>query len=267
MYLVQYVEKMRCDVKTILPQEFRHFVFAFFLAVLQDIGTCTSSVKARVTYGTEEHSSFITVIILVASIIIMGPLEDDDMGKGDEESPSISKVQFHSDLVTSTTSFGSNENSEDIDEPTERSPLRHSFHLGNSGITRENVRIALRRTPSFQKHGEDYELVPTKVVDNVKLVTDPTLLPNEKGTLYFAERSFYNNMEPPQYALTVNPDIYRKIFGEVNDAHSIPFGMYFCCHGGDGAHTGVSHDDYVDIELAWVLLGVVFLSMILLSLL
>ncbi|KAL3939482.1 MAG: hypothetical protein SGBAC_005811, partial [Bacillariaceae sp.] len=163
----------------------------------------------------------------------MGTSEDGD------DSPSASKVQFHAEIVTSTSYGSINENGgggditdDDDESSSERSELlRHSFHLGNTGVSHENIWTRLRRTPSFQQHGDEYKLVPTKVVDNVKLVTDPTLQPNERGKLYFAERSFYNNMEAPAYALTVNADIYRRIFAEVNDARSSPFGMYFCCHG------------------------------------
>lgn len=166
-------------------------------------------------------------------------------------------------------SYGSIDEDEQEKDASEESDslgslLRNSFHLGHISFS-ENVFTRLRRTKSFQEHGSEYKLVPTKVVDNVKLVTDTTLLPDEKGKLYFAEGSFYNNKEAPQYALTINADIYRRIFAEVNDARSSPFGLYFCCHGGDGAHTGVSHEDYVDIELAWLLLGLVFLAMIFLS--
>ena len=41
--------------------------------------------------------------------------------------------------------------------------------------------------------------------------------------------------------------------------------LYFCCHGGDAAHVGVSHDDYVDIRLAWFLVFVLFSVLIILS--
>lgn len=76
---------------------------------------------------------------------------------------------------------------------------------------------------------------------------------------------FYNKEEKPQYALTVNSDIYQKILAEVNDAHRVPCGLYFCCHGGDAAHTGVSHDDYVDIRLAWALVFIIFGVLLFLS--
>ena len=53
---------------------------------------------------------------------------------------------------------------------------------------------------------------------------------------------------------------YRRVLAEVNDSQEVPCGLYFCCHGGDGAHTGVSHDDRVDIRLAWVALACRFCS-------
>lgn len=113
--------------------------------------------------------------------------------------------------------------------------------------------------------GDKYQLVPSQLVDNVKLVVDPNLEPKERGTLYYAEDAFYNKQEKPQYALTVNCDLYRNILAEVSDAHRIPCGLYFCCHGGDGAHTGVSHDDHVDIRMAWALVIIIFSIMLFLS--
>jgi len=58
--------------------------------------------------------------------------------------------------------------------------------------------------------------------------------------------------------MTVQSDIYTRILDEVNEARTVPCGLYFCCHGGDGAHTGVSHDDYVDIKLAWIIVAFLF---------
>ncbi|KAL3903309.1 MAG: hypothetical protein SGILL_010493, partial [Bacillariaceae sp.] len=140
-----------------------------------------------------------------------------------------------------------------------------SFHLGRSRVSVANVFTSVRRTPSFEKYGEEYQLVPSKLKQNVKLVTDPNLSDREKGRLYYARYSIYNNQHEPKYALTVQPMIYKEIIMEVNDAYSVPCGMYFCCHGGDGAHTGVSHDDYVDIKLAWAVLIAVFAVIVCMS--
>jgi hypothetical protein len=41
----------------------------------------------------------------------------------------------------------------------------------------------------------------------------------------------------------------------------------FCCHGGDGAHTGVKLDDHVDIRVAFSLVGLLMLVIIILSVL
>jgi hypothetical protein len=103
------------------------------------------------------------------------------------------------------------------------------------------------------------------LTDNVKLVTDPNLDSAQEGTLYYAEGAFYNNFQEPQYALTVHCDIYGRVLREVTDAKATPCGLYFCCHGGDAAHTGVSHDDYVDIRMAWTLLTVIFTALMFLS--
>eukprot|EP00539_Tryblionella_compressa_P006627 CAMPEP_0178762326 /NCGR_PEP_ID=MMETSP0744-20121128/16475_1 /TAXON_ID=913974 /ORGANISM="Nitzschia punctata, Strain CCMP561" /LENGTH=234 /DNA_ID=CAMNT_0020416981 /DNA_START=6 /DNA_END=711 /DNA_ORIENTATION=+ len=132
-----------------------------------------------------------------------------------------------------------------------------SFHLGKSRVSTDNVFTSIRRTPSFEEHGKEYQLVPTKLKQNMKLVTDPNLHDREQGRLYYARYSIYNNSHEPKYALTVNTSIYRDIMMEVNDAYSTPCGLYFCCHGGDAAHTGVSHEDYVSIQLAWFILGLV----------
>jgi hypothetical protein len=121
----------------------------------------------------------------------------------------------------------------------------------------EGFSVPLTRAPK--------DLVPTQLTDNVKLVTDPNLDSTQKGTLYYSEGAFYNNFQEPQYALTVHCDIYSRILREVYDATATPCGLYFCCHGGDAAHTGVSHDDYVDIRMAWMLLTAIFLALMFLS--
>lgn len=102
----------------------------------------------------------------------------------------------------------------------------------------------------------DFALTPKLKSGGVKLVADPI----QSGALYLAEHSFYHIDREPQYAQTVNTDLYRRIMCEVNDAKNAAFGLYFCCHGGDGAHTGVSHDDRVDIRLAWFAMSLIFLS-------
>jgi hypothetical protein len=137
-----------------------------------------------------------------------------------------------------------------------------SFHLGTSRVSAANVFTSIRRTPSFELHGEQYQLVPTQLKQNVKLVTDVNLHERERGRLYFARSSFYHNTNEPKYALTVQPGIYREIVMEINDAFSTPCGLFFCCHGGDGAHSGVSHDDYVDIRLAWLITALIFVSIL-----
>lgn len=137
-----------------------------------------------------------------------------------------------------------------------------SFHLGTSKVATANVWASKRITQSFIDYGGKYEEVPTLLKENFALLLDPNLDPRDKGHLYLSQDAFYNVSEEVHYALTVNSDIYRRILNEIHDSKNVPCGLYFCCHGGDGAHTGVSHNDYVDITLAWVLLGIFMLAII-----
>eukprot|EP00978_Attheya_sp_CCMP212_P019926 scaffold56580_cov52-Attheya_sp.AAC.5 len=109
------------------------------------------------------------------------------------------------------------------------------------------------------------KFVPTLLTDNLRLVTDPHLDLNEHGKLYYLQNAFYNNSEAPEYALTVHPDIFKQVLIEMDDAQNMPFGMYFCCHGGDGAHTGIKLDDHVDIRVAFFLVGLIMLFLIIAS--
>ena len=127
----------------------------------------------------------------------------------------------------------------------------HSFHLGSTRMSAKNIMVHERRTSSFLKHGDEYELVNTQLKNNVRLVADVNLIGDAKGRLYLAQHSFFKNCRDLKFAMTVQPDIYEKIMTEVSDAFNVPCDLYFCCHGGDGAHTGVSHNDTVNIKLAW----------------
>ena len=80
------------------------------------------------------------------------------------------------------------------------------------------------------------------------------------------EQAFYNKNVEPEYAFSVSDEIYQQMMDEVNDARALPMGLYFCCHGGDGAHTGAAHGDDVHIQVAWTLLGVMFTTMMILVL-
>lgn len=79
------------------------------------------------------------------------------------------------------------------------------------------------------------------------------------------EDAFYNKKQEPEYALSVSPEIYRKVIDEVNDSHSLPLNLYFCCHGGDAAHSGVADDDYVDIGVAYIIVGTLFVVILVLA--
>jgi len=167
---------------------------------------------------------------------------------------------------STTLTAGQDDTSSTANTSTDPDASRHnSFHLGMRKVNIANVWTSMRRTQSFAEFGDDYEKVPSELADNVTLVTDPNLDPRQRGTLYYSEASFYNREEKPMYALTVHPDIYQRMLREVVDARATPCGLYFCCHGGDAAHTGVSHDDFVDIKVAWTLLAMIFAAMMITS--
>ena len=147
---------------------------------------------------------------------------------------------------------GSDGEDYDYDEEEHISSIGR-FRLGASTtMSARNIMVHERRTSSFMNHGAEYELVPTQLKNNVRMVEDVNLIGDAKGRLYLARYSFFNNCHDLKFALTVQPDIYERIMSELNDAFTVPCGLFFCCHGGDGAHTGVSHNDYVDIKLAWL---------------
>lgn len=107
---------------------------------------------------------------------------------------------------------------------------------------------------------EEIRKVPTLLKDNVRLFTVDDA--DREGVLYMKEDAFYNKSIDPEYALSVSPNIFRKMVDEVNDSYTLPLGLYFCCHGGDGAHSGIAHDDYVDIEVAYILVGFLFVMIL-----
>lgn len=134
---------------------------------------------------------------------------------------------------------------------------RRDFLKGKSKLAQYSLNIFQSKRIAASFLEDEIEIVPTLLTHNVALVTDPNLTHGEQGKLYYSVDSFYNTQEPPEYALTVNDTIYRRIMEEIATARNVPCGLYFCCHGGDGAHTGSSHDDFVDIRLAWTAIGCV----------
>lgn len=107
-----------------------------------------------------------------------------------------------------------------------------------------------------------YESIPSLVQERVALVCDANLHIHDKGRLYYDETAFYNNQVVPYFVVTVNPFIYQNVMNEVWHSTSVPCGMYFCCQGGDGAHTGVAHEDFVSINFAWGLVALVFFGIL-----
>lgn len=128
----------------------------------------------------------------------------------------------------------------------------------------------LDRTESGEFLGGDdreskYRVIPSLTEARVALVCDSNLTRRDQGTLYYDETSFYNVDVVPRFVVTVNPYIFQNIMREVWHSTTVPCGMYFCCQGGDGAHTGEAHEDFVSIELAYLAVGLVFLFMLVLS--
>lgn len=114
-------------------------------------------------------------------------------------------------------------------------------------------------TRSILEESADIRQTPTLLKDNVRLFTTEQL--GAEGTLYMREDTFYNSKAEPQYALSVSPQIYTAMLEEIQASNTTPLGLYFCCHGGDGAHSGVAHDDYVQIEVAYILVSIFFIAM------
>jgi len=159
------------------------------------------------------------------------------------------------------------EDDSDDDESSQARNSGKSFHLGRPGlITTKNMWTSARLTESFMEFGDEYDIVPTLHRDNLALVLDPNLGPRDNGTLYYAQQAFYRSDEEPEYVITVNGSIYQRIVKEISDSRSVPCGLYYFCHEGDGARAGsASEDDHVDIRLAWTFLTAVFAGMLLLS--
>ena len=134
--------------------------------------------------------------------------------------------------------------------------------LSTRDSTRNNVWKSTRSV-RWGAQNLDLRMVPTLLAENIRLFT--TQDPDEVGMLYMKEDAFYNREKTPEYALSVSPDIYKQLMTEVNDSQSMPLGLYFCCHGGDGAHTGVAHGDYVQIYVAWIIVSIMMLGIIILS--
>jgi hypothetical protein len=160
-----------------------------------------------------------------------------------------SNVRFAA-LAAGASDYGSTEESASFLDGDEESGTPSSCSLDSlKKINPSNIWTSMRLAQSFNEHEGEFALVPTQRKDNVKLVVDPNLDPQENGALYYSSDCFYNKDEDPMYVLTIHTDSYARVISEVNDAISTPCGLYFF-------HSG--NDDYVDIRLAWVLVGLVF---------
>lgn len=196
----------------------------------------------------------------------------EDTGRGNGKNNGGKKeVAFDEPLIATTITvgeeygYGSMDTSvtevldDDEDDSAPLVDRRKFFRRRTSSMDSSNHRYSLLTNNMFtssRKISNKFQLetVPSEMKNNIKLVTDPNLDVNEKGSVYINEASIYMTGVEPEYALTVNTDIYSRILQEINDSFDVPCGLYFCCHGGDGAHSGVSHDDHVDIRLAWIAL-------------
>jgi len=97
----------------------------------------------------------------------------------------------------------------------------------------------------------DTKYLPTYIEDNVTLVTDGRLERGKPGKLYVDEESLNAISRTPEYVLSVHPDAYDRVVNGIDEA---PYGLYSCLHGKDSA-SGTSHDDYVDIRVAVLLVS------------
>jgi hypothetical protein len=155
----------------------------------------------------------------------------------------------------------SDDGSEIEDLSADEQDSRRDFLGGKSKLAIHALNLFQSKRIAASFIEDEIEIAPTLLTHNVALITDPNLIHGEQGKLYYAVDSFYNTKENPEYALTVNDTIYRRVLEEIATARDVPCGLYFCCHGGDGAHTGFSHDDFVDIRLAWTAIGCIFVGL------
>ena len=132
------------------------------------------------------------------------------------------------------------------------------LNANNVWVSTRHVAGGLLRTESGHWN-EDYKMIPSLLQENVALVCDTNLYRRDKGRLYYDETAFYNAEAVPYFCITVNPYIFQNMMQEVALSTRVPCGMYFCCQGGDAAHTGGS-EDYVSIRLAWFLVALLFIA-------
>ena len=182
-------------------------------------------------------------------------MEDDD-----EESLLSENVRYGSVATTTTIDDDEDDNNDDASE--------RNFRLGKTKWKHSNVLTSMRfinteSNSSFMMDDEYDNKVPSLMTDNVTMVLDSNLGRHDKGRLYYAESAFYRSNHEPQYALTVNDDIYFRMIKEVSDARRVPCGLYFCCHQGDGGGGGGGR--HLDIQLAWTCLGLMVVGMLILS--
>lgn len=182
------------------------------------------------------------------------------MAEDDSEKIGLISVTEYGSVSTTSILPRVEETTEEgnIEDPPS-SIFRRSRVMSSRQSVRGNIWKSIRSIDSTSQR--DYEahlrMVPSLLVDNVRLFCNSNLDSPKPGVFYMQEDCFYKEGNP-EYALSVNHDIYLQMMKEVNDANSIPLSLYFCCHGGDGAHSGVAHGDFVDIKVAILILFVLF---------
>lgn len=96
--------------------------------------------------------------------------------------------------------------------------------------------------------------------DNVRLIMDPHIAPGtlllvkdwghgDESASFVKKGSSHHTMISPNYVLTVDDDLYRRVVKEMADSRC-PCGIYYCCH---------ETDKKVNIMVAVGILGAIFL--------
>lgn len=249
--------------------------------------TLFSSYSCRLALLYHHHSFFVLHLHLHHSSFIMPvefDLEEQEQLTTENGEPNVTNYGTTAAATdnngTAASSSSDDEDDESYDfEQAEQNFRRSSkalpnvlgqLHASNVWLSSRNLVVStvkgIDRTESGHFANDEqhthYKSIPSLVQERVALVCDANLHAHDKGRLYYDETAFYNNQVVPYFVVTVNPFIFQNVMHEVWHSTSVPCGMYFCCQGGDGAHTGVAHEDFVSINFAWGLVALVFLGIL-----
>eukprot|EP00538_Stauroneis_constricta_P011152 CAMPEP_0119557760 /NCGR_PEP_ID=MMETSP1352-20130426/9313_1 /TAXON_ID=265584 /ORGANISM="Stauroneis constricta, Strain CCMP1120" /LENGTH=665 /DNA_ID=CAMNT_0007604901 /DNA_START=113 /DNA_END=2113 /DNA_ORIENTATION=+ len=106
----------------------------------------------------------------------------------------------------------------------------------------ENAHTPLWESMSDSQHFGRRGLAETNPVKSGKADNKPPLPVGKE-----------NLLPPPQYVLSVDESIYRRILGEISESQNMPCGLFFCGHHEDVA--------YPSIWIAVVIVSILFLLM------